>query len=92
MAPAMSVSTKQGDFQVWSNPALDKPSKSIPIGTVVAPREVSEGVAPPDNKVEIMAWLFLSKSRDLERVMLEFRLGGTSKLRSRCRFLVSRES
>src|SRR4051794_38791650 len=40
MAPAMSVSTKQGDFQVWSNPALDKPSKSIPIGTVVGPREV----------------------------------------------------
>ncbi len=43
MAPVTSVSTKDYDFQVWSDPESDKPKKSIPLDFVAGPHEAAAG-------------------------------------------------
>lgn len=59
MAPIMSVSTKQGDFQVWSNPAIDKLAKTIPLEIALGPHEarqagVSADFSDTDNSLGVL--------------------------------------
>ena len=92
MAPIKSVSTPEGDFQVWSDPAVDKPATTIPIDLVVGPREAPHGVVSLRSETHATAWLFLPKRSAPARVTLELAFrGGTKKLR-RYRFVATRES
>lgn len=57
MAPIRSVSSRQGDFQVWSDPSTDKATTSIPLGFVIAPNEGQQsGVVPGSAEAQITAW------------------------------------
>jgi hypothetical protein len=74
MAPVKSVSTKDYDFQIWSDPESDKPEKSIPLDFVVAPHEAREGGTSPGSEAHLTAWLFLPGSKPPAEVTLELTL------------------
>ena len=59
MSPIQSVSTRKGDFQVWSDPATDKPKISIPLDLAIAAHEQHQGGVAPRSEAHITAWLFL---------------------------------
>jgi hypothetical protein len=92
MSPIQSVSTRKGDFQVWSDPATDKPKTSIPLDLAVAAHEQHHGGVAPRSEAHITAWLFLPDGTD--PIDLELELGvldGGDHLRS-YRFGVMREA
>jgi len=74
MAPVKSVSTKDYDFQVWSDPESDKPEKSIPLDFVVGPHEAREGGTSPGSEAHPTAWLFLPGKKPPAEVTLELTL------------------
>ena len=61
MAPIISVSTKQGDFQVWSNPAVDKLTTTIPLDIALGPHEARQAGVLADSQTQTTVWVFLSK-------------------------------
>ena len=91
MAPITSVSTRQGNFQVWSDPAVDLPTTSIPIDMVVGPHEAWRGAVSPGWEAHMMAWVFLPERSEPTQLTLElaFRDGG-GQLRH-YRFIATRE-
>jgi hypothetical protein len=91
MAPITSVSTRQGNFQVWSDPAVDLPTTSIPIDMVVGPHEAWRGAVSPGSEAHMMAWVFLPERSEPTQLTLElaFRDGG-GHLRH-YRFIATRE-
>ena len=50
MAPIISVSTKQGDFQVWSNPAVDKLTTTIPLDIALGAHEARQAGVLADSQ------------------------------------------
>jgi hypothetical protein len=74
MAPAKSVSSKDYDFQIWSDPESDKPRKSIPLDFVVAPHEAPLDAASPGSEAHPTAWLFLPGKQAPGDVLLELTL------------------
>jgi len=72
MAPVKSVSTKDYDFQVWSDPESDKPEKSIPLDFVVGPQHTPEG--GPAGEAHPSCWLFLPGKQPPPEVALELTL------------------
>lgn len=81
MAPIKSVSTKEGDFQIWSDPATDKTAKTIPLDFVVGPREAAKGVASLAFEAHPTAWLFLPGNKPPADIELELTLrDGKGKL------------
>jgi hypothetical protein len=92
MAPIKSVSTPEGHFQVWSDPAIDKPATTIPVDLVVGPREAPHGVVSLKSAAHATAWLFLPKRSVPERVTLELAFRGGAKKLRRCRFVATRDS
>jgi hypothetical protein len=87
LAPVTSVSTDQGDFQVWSNPALDAAATIIPLNTMIEAHQGRKGVADVDSQSQISAWLFLPKKRGPRRLTLELTLSGLDECLHRYRFL-----
>jgi hypothetical protein len=71
MAPITSVSTREGDFQVWSDPSIDSPKTSIPLHLEVGPHERRQGFASSGAEAQATAWLFLPENRDLPEATLE---------------------
>lgn len=71
MAPIRSVSTRQGSFQVWSDPGTDKPTTSIPLDVAIAANEVRHGGVVQGSEVQITAWLFLPGDSEPSEVTLE---------------------
>jgi hypothetical protein len=91
MAPIMSVSTRQGNFQVWSDPAVDLPTTSIPIDLVVGPHETRHGAVSPGSQAHMTAWVFLPEKSEPTQLTLEFTFkDGGGNLR-RYRFIATRE-
>ena len=92
MAPIKSVKTRDGDFQVWSDPAVDRPATTIPLELVVGPQEEQHGVPSLRSEAHTTAWLFLPENSDPAQLTLElaFRDGG-GHLR-RYRFIAARAS
>jgi hypothetical protein len=91
MAPIRSVSTRQGHFQVWSDPNTDKATTSILLDIAIAPHELRHGGVVSDSDAQITAWLFLPDGSDPTELELELALfdGGDNL---RCyRFGVMRE-
>src|SRR4029077_4232864 len=59
MAPIISVSTEQGDFQVWSNPAVDKLLTTIPLSNALGPPQGAasrrlSGLPDPDDGLGVL--------------------------------------
>jgi hypothetical protein len=80
MAPVTSVSTKDYDFQTWSDPATDRPEKSIPLDFVVGPHQAPQG-ASPAAEAHPTCWLFLPGKQPAADVVLELTLrDGKGKL------------
>jgi hypothetical protein len=91
MAPISSVSTRQGNFQVWSDPALDLATTSIPIDMVVGPHEAWRGSVSPGSEAHLTAWVFLPEKAEPTQLTLEFTFkDGGGNLR-RYRFIATRE-
>ncbi len=74
MAPVKSVSTKEYDFQIWSDPESDKAEKSIPLDFVVGPHEAAEDAASPGSEAHPTAWLFLPGKQAPGELLLELTL------------------
>ena len=70
MAPIQSVSTRQGDFQVWSHPGTDKATTSIPLDLVLGPQEASSSVSR-NAEAQATAWLFLPEKTNPLGVTVE---------------------
>jgi hypothetical protein len=70
MAPVTSVSTRKGDFQVWSDPEVDWPTTSIPVEMVMGSYEAPRGGVSRDSEAHMAAWLFLPERSDAAEVLL----------------------
>jgi hypothetical protein len=89
MAPITSVSTRNGDFQVWSDPSTDSPKTSIPLHLEVGPHEGRHGFAASGAEAQATAWLFLPENRDISEVTLELSLVDLARNLRRFRFAVA---
>lgn len=89
MAPIRSVSTRKGDFQVWSHPTTDKATTSIPLDLTLGPHEARAGAVSRAAQGQVTAWLFLPEDGDPMNLTLEL-LDREGHLR-RYRFSVVRE-
>ena len=90
MAPIISVSTKQGDFQVWSNPAVDKLTTTIPLDIALGPHEARQAGVLADFQTQTTVWVFLSKKSDARRLIFDLTLSDGEQNLRRCRFAVTR--
>jgi hypothetical protein len=91
MAPIRSVSTRKGDFQVWSHPTTDKATTSIPLDLALGPHEARAGAVSRAAQGRVTAWLFLPEDSDPLDLVLELAfLDGEGHLR-RHRFTATRE-
>jgi len=92
MAPIKSVSTRKGDFQVWSHPTTDKATTSIPLDLTLGPHEARAGTVSRDSEGQVTAWLFLPENCDPADLTLELALfDGRDNLRCH-RFNAVREA
>jgi hypothetical protein len=92
LAPIIAVNTKEGDFQVWSDPAIDKATTTIPLDLVVGPREHPHGVVSLRSEAQAAAWLFLPEGTAPEPVTLELTLREDGDKLRRHRFDVTPEA
>jgi len=82
MAPIQQVSTREGDFQVWSDPTTDKARIGIPLDIALAPNDGGGRVLPAKG-VQLTAWLFLPAGADPSELVLELTLvDGSDHLRA----------
>lgn len=89
MAPITSVSTRKGDFQVWSDPSTDSPRTSIPLHLEIGPHEQRHGIAAPGVEAHATAWLFLPEGREISELALELAFVDGAKNLRRFRFGVA---
>ena len=85
MAPIISVSTKQGDFQVWSNPAVDKLTTTIPLDIALGPHDARQAGVLADSQTQTTVWVFLSKKSDARRLIFDLTLSDGEQNLRRCR-------
>lgn len=74
LAPIKQVSTRKGEFQVWSHPSTDKATTSIPLALKLGPHESHSGTVARAAKGQVTAWLFLSGNGDPGEITLELAL------------------
>jgi hypothetical protein len=84
MAPIQQVSTREGDFQVWADPATDKARTSIPLDIALRPNDTGGGGRVlPAKDAQLTAWLFLPVGADPSELVLELMLvDGSDHLRA----------
>jgi hypothetical protein len=70
MAPIKQVSTRKGEFQVWSHPTTDKATTSIPLDLHLGPHGAPAGTARASQE-QVTAWLFLPADLNPLDVTLE---------------------
>jgi hypothetical protein len=71
MAPIKQISTREGEFQVWSHPSTDKATMSIPLELALGPHDAHTGTVSRAAEGQVTAWLFLPEGNDPEDVALE---------------------
>lgn len=71
LAPIKQVSTREGEFQVWSHPSTDKATTSIPLALALGPHAAQSGTAARASEGHLTAWLLLSEDKDPAEVALE---------------------
>jgi hypothetical protein len=74
MAPIKQVSTRKGEFQVWSHPTTDKATTSIPLDLTLGPYEAHSGTVARASEGHVTAWLLLSGDSDPGDISLELAL------------------
>lgn len=84
MAPISSHSTNEGDFQVWSDPAKDKRSTSIPLDIAIDSRGGSEA--------RILVWIFLPERAEAAELVLELTMSDAEEKLRRYRLVARRET
>jgi hypothetical protein len=57
MAPIKQVSTRKGEFQVWSHPTTDTATTSIPLDLHLGPHEARDGTVAPVSQEQVTVWL-----------------------------------
>ena len=85
MAPISSVSTKEGDFQVWSDPSNDKRSTSIPLDIALDSRLGND-------EARIIVWIFLPEKAEAAELVLELTLSDAEEKLRRYRLVARRET
>jgi hypothetical protein len=90
MAPITSLSTNDGDFQVWSDPSNDKRSTSIPLDLAISSRERSGDGASAEAR--IIVWIFLPDKAEPAELVLELTLSDAEEKQRRYRLVARRES
>lgn len=91
MAPIKSVSTRKGDFQVWSHPTTDKATTSIPLDLHLGPHEAHAGTVSRNAEAQLTAWLFLPEKLNPLNVTLELVLLDHAGSHRRYRLTARRE-
>ena len=91
LAPIKQVSTRKGEFQVWSHPSTDKATPSMPLDLTLGPHEAEAGTVSRAAEGQVTAWLLLPEHSDPAAVVLELALlDGAGHLR-RYNFTAHRE-
>ncbi len=91
MAPIKQVSTRKGEFQVWSHPTTDKATTSIPLDLTLGPHDAHTGTVSRDSEGHVTAWLFLPEGSNPVDLTLELAvMDGAEHLR-RYRVTATRE-
>ena len=85
MAPISSVSTNEGDFQVWSDPSNDKRSTSIPLDIALDSRLEND-------EARLIVWIFLPEKAAAAELVLELTLSDEEEKLRRYRLVARRES
>jgi hypothetical protein len=82
MAPITSVSTREGDFQVWSDPHADRTSIAIPLQIIVPPREARGDGSALGSETKAAIWVFLPERANPAELVFELSMrDGRDKLR-----------
>ena len=89
-ARLMAPIIKQGDFQVWSNPAVDKLTTTIPLDIALGPQEARQAGVLADSQTQTTVWVFLSKKSDARSLIFDLTLSDGEQNLRRCRFAVTR--
>ena len=87
MAPIKQVSTRKGEFQVWSHPTTDKATASIPLDLHLGPHEARAHTS----QQQITAWLFLPEGSNPLDVTLELIVRDHASALRRYRVIAKRE-
>lgn len=74
LAPIKQVSTRQGEFQVWSHPSTDKATSSIPLDLMLGPYQAESNSVSRASEGQVTAWLLLPETSDPAAVVLELAL------------------
>jgi hypothetical protein len=85
MAPVSSLSTDDGDFQVWSDPSNDKRSTSIPLDITLDSRL-------GNNEARLLVWIFLPEKAAAAELVLELTLSDEEEKLRRYRLVARRET
>jgi hypothetical protein len=91
MAPIKQVSTRKGEFQVWSHPTTDKATASIPLDLHLGPHEARAGAVARTSQAQIIAWLFLPEDSNPLDVTLELIVRDHASALRRYRVIAKRE-
>ena len=91
MAPIKQISTRKGEFQVWSHPTTDKATTSIPLDLHLGPHEARAGPVVRASQDELTAWLFLPEDLNLLDVTLELAIVDQAGAHRRYRVTARRE-
>jgi hypothetical protein len=92
MAPIKSVSTRKGEFQVWTHPSTDKATTSIPLDLRLGPQEARAGAVSRAAEGHVTAWLFLPEESDPADLELELAFLDREENLRRYRVTASREA
>ena len=85
MAPISSVSTNEGDFQVWSDPSNDKRSTSIPLDIALDSRLGND-------EARLIVWIFLPEKAAAAELVLELTLSDEEEKLRRYRLVAGGDS
>jgi hypothetical protein len=91
MAPIKQVSTRKGEFQVWSHPSTDKATASIPLDLHLAAHDARADAVARASQGQITAWLFLPENANPLDVTLELCVRDHASALRRCRVIAKRE-
>jgi hypothetical protein len=91
MAPIKQVSTRKGEFQVWSHPTTDKATTSIPLDLHLGSHEANAGAVARTSQAQLTAWLFLPEDSNPLDVTLELVVRDQAGALRRHRVIAKRE-
>ncbi|MGH6865085.1 MAG: hypothetical protein ACREDO_02650 [Methyloceanibacter sp.] len=86
LAPVRQITTREGTFPSWADPASDRATKTIALDLVLGPHEARDVVAIVGPVAHATAWLFLPEGDDPAVLVLELALKDRGEILRRHRF------